>query len=214
MKLYIVRHAESEGNAQKLHQGRNASLTQKGFQQAQVLANRFKTISIDAILSSDLKRARLTAGFIGQVVKKEITLTHLLRELKRPTEIEEKSYDDPHVQLIKQQIVQNHNDQNWHFSDEENFFDLKKRIEEFLTYLTLRKEDNVLLVTHAIVIRMIVSQIIFSKSLTPDEFLHIYKSFKVSNTGITLCQKKESKWSLITWNDYAHLGYLTKPGVE
>lgn len=206
MKLYIVRHAQSEGNLQKLHQGRNTSLTQKGFQQAQDLADRFKKIPIDTILSSDLKRARLTAGFIGQIVKKDITYTHLLRELKRPTEIEEKSHEDPHVLLIKQQIVQNHNDQNWHFSDEENFFDLKKRIEEFLTYLALRKEENILLVTHAIVIRMIVSQIIFSKNLTPDEFQHIYKSFKVSNTGITVCEKNGSNWQLVTWNDHAHLG--------
>jgi len=206
MKLYIVRHAESEGNAQRLHQGRNVSLTQKGFQQAQVLADRFKTIPIDVILSSDLKRARLTAGFIGQVIRKEITYTHLLREIKRPTEIEEKSYEDPHALLIKEQMLQNHNDQKWHFSDEENFYDLKKRIEEFLAYLNLRKEENVLLVTHAIVIRMIISLIIFSKNLTPEEFLHIYESFKVSNTGITVCEKTNSNWKLVTWNDHAHLG--------
>ena len=48
MKLYVVRHGQTEANVNHLFNGRNErDLTEFGIEQANSLANRMKTISID-----------------------------------------------------------------------------------------------------------------------------------------------------------------------
>lgn len=64
-KIYIVRHAEAEGNLYRRIQGVYDSLvTPNGRLQIEALKARFEDVSIDAVYSSDLYRARATAGAI------------------------------------------------------------------------------------------------------------------------------------------------------
>lgn len=61
MKLYIVRHGETDANVQGIVQGwLDNDLNEKGLAQATEAANSFDK-PIDAIFSSDLKRATRTA---------------------------------------------------------------------------------------------------------------------------------------------------------
>ncbi len=52
---------------------------------------------------------------------------------------------------------------------------------------------------------MILAALIFGTDLTPNLFEQIYNFLRVSNTGITICDKKAGEWKLITWNDHTHL---------
>lgn len=64
--LYIVRHAEAEGNIKEFFQGRiDTEISENGRKQLELLAERFKDVKIDAIYSSTLKRARETAEKIN-----------------------------------------------------------------------------------------------------------------------------------------------------
>jgi broad specificity phosphatase PhoE len=63
--LYIVRHGQSEGNVNGDITGLNPPLTQKGVEQAKVLAQLIEPISIDQIISSNLMRAKQTADIIA-----------------------------------------------------------------------------------------------------------------------------------------------------
>ena len=66
MNLYVVRHGQTEANVNHLFNGRNErDLTEFGIEQANSLANRMKTISIDLIFSSPLKRAIHTASILN-----------------------------------------------------------------------------------------------------------------------------------------------------
>ncbi|XLQ11399.1 MAG: histidine phosphatase family protein [cyanobacterium endosymbiont of Epithemia adnata isolate EadnSB Bon19] len=65
-RVIIVRHGQSNYNAQKLIQGRNneSVLTEKGRQDAQKLGDSLSLLPIDAIYCSPLQRAKATAEII------------------------------------------------------------------------------------------------------------------------------------------------------
>ena len=68
MKIYFVRHGETDMNARNMFYGwYDADINEKGIAQAEELRAAFETIHIDAIYSSDLKRAYHTAHMGGNV---------------------------------------------------------------------------------------------------------------------------------------------------
>ena len=74
--VYLIRHGESEGNLHNMFLGHyDLPLTPKGVAQAQVTAEYLKNIKVDAIYSSDLKRAygtaRCTAELLGMPIIKD-----------------------------------------------------------------------------------------------------------------------------------------------
>ena len=61
--LYLIRHAEAEGNLYRIAQGQHDSnLTSRGWRQVKALERRFADIPIDAVYASDLYRTRATAS--------------------------------------------------------------------------------------------------------------------------------------------------------
>jgi broad specificity phosphatase PhoE len=66
MRLLLIRHAESEGNAQGRLQGRKEfPLSGRGIAQAAALAERLSTIPIAAVYASPIRRALDTAEAVG-----------------------------------------------------------------------------------------------------------------------------------------------------
>lgn len=77
--VYLVRHAEAQGNKDKVFQGRtDCNLTEKGYVQLDALSERFKEIKIDKLYSSPLKRTIETAKAVNKyhnlpvIIKNEI----------------------------------------------------------------------------------------------------------------------------------------------
>lgn len=207
MKLYFVRHGESKFNALGIHQHAGVELSTDGIRQAKIVANRFRDITIDIIISSNYIRAQQTTEEIHKVTNKPVFYTDLLKEVKRPTQIEGKKMDDPEVIHLKEVIEKNAALKDWHYSDEENFLDIQKRAYDFLEYLKLFKEENILAVTHTNFLRMIICVMCFHGDLSPDIFHKFQQFFDSTNTGITLLKKSEQgQWKLDTWMDHAHLG--------
>ena len=63
--IYLIRHAEAEGNLYRIAQGQHESnLTDRGKRQVRALERRFADVSIDAVYASDLYRTRATAAAI------------------------------------------------------------------------------------------------------------------------------------------------------
>lgn len=130
MKVYLVRHAQTIGNASRTHQTPNTPLSEIGQQQITRVANRFKTIPIDVIIASPYTRTQQTAQEISNITGKKIITTPLLRVTERPSEIHNKNINDPDVIKIKDEIEKHINEPDWHYSDEENFYDLLERDEK------------------------------------------------------------------------------------
>lgn len=85
--LYLIRHAESEGNAHfEKGLGRlpptelGSKLTEIGVSQAYELARDLELVDFAAIYSSDLQRAHQTAGILALGRSKDIVLLPELRE--------------------------------------------------------------------------------------------------------------------------------------
>lgn len=63
--IYLIRHAEAEGNLYRIAQGQdNSNLTDRGWRQVRALEERFRDVKIDAVYSSDLYRTCATASSI------------------------------------------------------------------------------------------------------------------------------------------------------
>jgi broad specificity phosphatase PhoE len=205
MQVYLVRHGESEGNAQSIHQDARVGLSARGIQQARSLAQRFAAASIDAIVSSPFERALQTATFIGETIHKPVSVSPLLVEIKRPTEIEGRPMEDADVVAIKNRILQNWHDPDWRHSDEETFFDLRARAIEALRFITGQPWDTVLIVTHGQFMRLLVCVMAFGPTVGPDVFTQLQSFLMMSNTGITRCENGPGQWKLITWNERTDL---------
>lgn len=81
-KIYLVRHAEAEGNLYRLVQGHfDGLVTRLGYEQIRALRRRFEGVQIDAVYSSDLFRARTTARAVSEVRGLPIILRRELREV-------------------------------------------------------------------------------------------------------------------------------------
>src|SRR5438477_2725836 len=81
MKLFAVRHGETEWNLERREIGQlDSHLSPRGILQAQRLAKRLSGINFDALYTSDLGRAVQTAEIIGLECHKSVTVDAGLRE--------------------------------------------------------------------------------------------------------------------------------------
>ena len=80
--VYLVRHAEAEGNAQEFFQGSiDTALTEKGMKQLDCLAERFREITLDAVYTSPFSRARITAEAVNRFHGLTLIPDERLREI-------------------------------------------------------------------------------------------------------------------------------------
>ncbi len=78
--IYLIRHAEAEGNLYRIAQGQDDSiLTDRGWRQVKALERRFDGVQIDAVYTSDLYRTRATASAL--YLPRNLT-PHLVRDLR------------------------------------------------------------------------------------------------------------------------------------
>ena len=65
--IYLVRHAEAEGNLFRRAQGQfDGMITSLGYRQVECLRQRFLSIEVEAVYVSDLRRTRITSSAIWQ----------------------------------------------------------------------------------------------------------------------------------------------------
>jgi broad specificity phosphatase PhoE len=204
MKVYFVRHGETPYNRDRIHQTATTPLSDLGMQQARAVAKRFGGIEVDVLLVSDYTRARQTAEAIGVHLHAPVETSELLREKKGPTELEDRPYTDPVSVRIRAELA-SHAGQEWHYSDEENFFDFRDRVSRFVTQLESRSEQRILVVTHEWVIEMVILLLMFGGNVTPDMYRDLNGFMRMTNTGITVCERDSGKWRMVTWNDHSHL---------
>ncbi|MGI6091198.1 MAG: histidine phosphatase family protein [Saccharofermentanales bacterium] len=94
--IYLTRHASTDLNAQKIMQGLiDSELSEAGRREAAFLAADLADMNLDAIYTSDLKRAVDTAEIVAAAQKKEVPVIHdqRLREINSG-EFQGRTYDD------------------------------------------------------------------------------------------------------------------------
>ena len=79
-RIYLIRHAEAEGNLYRIAQGQgNSNLTDRGWRQVEALSKRFMHVPVDAVYASDLYRTCATASAL---YRPKGLLLHRWRQLR------------------------------------------------------------------------------------------------------------------------------------
>jgi broad specificity phosphatase PhoE len=201
MKVYIVRHGSTDSLEKKISQPDNEPLNQKGKDQAKELGKRFAKTQLDLIVSSPHLRAVQTAKEIG----KDIETNPLFAEVRKPKEVIGQSKEDEEIKAILQKIGQMYTiDPSWHYADEENFEDLKKRGLRALEFLKSLNKDNIVVVSHANFIALLAGLMLYGDNYLVDISLKLKNFLRLSNTGICIFAFEDGKWKLQCWNDTSH----------
>lgn len=206
-KIFLVRHGQTKANVYKHGQSPDEPLNEEGRAQASQLAERVVQLNIEAVISSDQQRAKQTTEIIMQKISASVDYTPLLVERRRPSEQLGVQKDDLKFQEIESQIWQ-HYGQDWHYSDEENFFDIKKRALAMVEVILQRPEGRILLVSHGHFMVVLMAAAIFGETLTPDIAHTFIRSFRQRNTGLSILRYLDEldppHFDVLTWNDHSH----------
>ena len=81
-QIYLIRHAEAEGNLyRRMHGQYDSGVTELGFSQIEALGRRFENIHLDAVYASDLCRTQETAAVLCRSKNLPLHLEPRLREV-------------------------------------------------------------------------------------------------------------------------------------
>jgi broad specificity phosphatase PhoE len=211
MRIYIIRHGETENNAGGIRQSREGYLSEEGIQQARALASNLSDITIDSIFTSTYPRAKQTADIISALGKGLLVQeSEYLTEIKLPSEIVGKPTNDKNsLQILK--WVQSRMGGGDRYSDEETFNEYVSRAHKVLEHITKTGFQNVVIVTHHRFIHILVSVILLGGELTPRLFATLRDKMYISNTGITVLESTPDhpSWRLLTLNEHSHLKALS-----
>lgn len=169
--IYVVRHGESQSNVYAhenpdepaSHYGEfGSSLTKKGREQAQLVAQRLKHVHFSAFFSSHLNRAKETAEIIAKNYNQPVVIDRDIRE---------RFFGEPMSHKKKEELEKALNNLNEHekfafkyFSNGESGFDVAKRFKHFLEQIiTTYKGKKILLVSHGYVMRSFLINAKFAK---------------------------------------------------
>ena len=149
MNLYVVRHGETAWNKEGRVQGiTDIPLTEKGISDALKLRDLVKSLNIDVVISSPLKRAIETAKLITDN-KLPINTDDRIKE--RDWGLNEGANINEVDRIDCWDVILNTKVQNI-----ESIQDFMYRVSEFIEDIKVRfKDKNVLVVTHSAVSRVI-----------------------------------------------------------
>lgn len=153
-KIYLIRHAEAEGNLYRRIQGHwDGSITPLGLQQIDALAQRFRREHIDALYCSDLSRARATAEAITRYHDIPAVATPRLTEICMGV-WEGRAWGDVEHEFPEQMRYFNTDPDRWSVPGCEPIRDVQKRMKRAISDLAARHDgQTIALVSHGMAIR-------------------------------------------------------------
>ncbi len=200
-KIYLIRHAEAEGNLyRRVHGWYNSLITENGYRQIAALEDRFRDIQIDAVYSSDLFRTKMTASAVYKPKGLELNIRQSLREIHMGVweDIPWAEFDRmDHVQLSR------FNTNDPYFSGEgcETFDQLRQRVgQAILKIAESHPGETVAVFSHGMAIRNVLA---FFQGI-PVEQTH-EKVPHGDNTSVALLEIDGGKVDVKYFNDNSHL---------
>ncbi|MFA6278568.1 MAG: histidine phosphatase family protein [Candidatus Paceibacterota bacterium] len=206
-RFYFVRHGETILNAKHIRQGEEGGLSESGRDQAERVGVYLADFPITRIIASNYPRAQETAMIINKHLDVPVVYSALFGERRNPREIIGKNRDEPEViRIIDQMDLAYHTD-DYRFSDEENFADLKKRAKKCLTLLSRQVTRNTCVVTHHVFLKILLSYMLHSEQLRAADFAKLAFFNYSDNAGVSVCDfhpwnmfSPTHGWEIVTFN--------------
>lgn len=196
MKLYIIRHAETEYNRKGIIQGSevDSDINDVGESQANSFYEYYKNINFDKIYVSDLKRT-------FQTIRRFTEKGSSYEKLKDFNEIswgvnQGKSDDlEDYARLIDTWLAGNLDNK---FEEGESPNEMSVRLVKGFNKVLDDDHDTVLLCIHGRALRILLSKIIDNDLTKMDKYVH-------SNTGLYILEYKNGKYEILGSNLRDHL---------
>ena len=196
MKLYIIRHAETEYNRKGIIQGSevDSDINDVGESQANSFYDYYKNINFDKIYVSDLKRT-------FQTIRRFTEKGSSYEKLKEFNEIswgvnQGKSDDlEDYARLIDTWLAGNLDNK---FEEGESPNEMSVRLVKGFNKVLDDDHDTVLLCIHGRALRILLSKIIDNDLTKMDKYVH-------SNTGLYILEYKNDKYEILGSNLRDHL---------
>lgn len=198
--IYLIRHAEAEGNLyRRVHGWYDSLITENGYRQIAALEERFRDIHIDAVYSSDLFRTRTTARAIYRSKNLPLRTHPGLRELNLG-EWEDRTFGAVRHSDPRQMDLFNRTDPAWEVEKAENFFRLGDRLYETVGRLAGRHPDqSVAMFSHGMAIRQFLGRV---KNIPSEEWHAMPHG---DNTAVTCLTFDGEKFTIQFEMDNSHL---------
>lgn len=149
MQVYFMRHGQTNYNHLGLcndDPARDVHLTETGKQQAQLMADKFKAINIQRIITSELPRTRETALIINQYHRAPIESHPGINDIRS-------GFDSLPVSDYQQAITAD--PLHTRVNGGESLLDHKERVMAFILWLQQQPESTFLVVAHEETLRVI-----------------------------------------------------------
>lgn len=199
MNIFLIRHG------QKMEDDKNhesLGLTEKGFEQADLLGRRLSKYDIKKIYSSNMKRAVQTSEGLNKYLGVEIITKPELREIHMgDCDTYGWNYLEENYPLFIEEF-RKHNSDLRYPPNGECGDDVWQRVKEVIYEMIETDYENVAVVTHGGVIRSLICGL-----LNIDQSRRFYLGNPPENCSISMIKydKKSKEFFIHSFNDCAHL---------
>ena len=200
-QIYLIRHGETDSNAGRVVQVPSDPLSRRGLVQAARLAERIVGYNIKRLISSDLRRAALTAEHIELSTGVSAEFTEILHE---------RNFGDlrgtPYTELETDPFAADYEPpggESW-----EAFHDRVTKAWDDIQQVA-SMDEPVAVVTHGLVLRSILARHL---GVDLDDALAASTALAIPNTSVTTVERSSGKWRVQAIACTEHLDGLPEDG--
>ncbi len=198
--IWLIRHGEAEGNLyRRIHGWYDGALTEMGFRQLPYLTERFRDIRLDAVYSSDLRRAMATARAVADPRGLLLRVREDLREVAMG-EWEDRTWG--WVEKFRPEEYARLNRDPWTWSVpgcEPGAVTVERMTRALLAIAGKHPGGEVAVVSHGSAIRLLLA------SLLGHTGADIAKVPYCDNTAVARIAAEDGALRLVSYNDDSHL---------
>ncbi len=194
--IYLIRHAEAEGNLfKRIHGQYDSPVTALGQRQIACLERRFAAIPVDAVYASDLRRTCQTAQAICRPKGLPLHREPGLREIGLGV-WEDKPFGEVMLNQLEQMNRFSTGDPNWSAEGGETLRQVCNRVcAAFYRIVAENPDRTVAIVSHGTALRQLLTRLSGEKSYFPEGM----------NTAVSCLEADEGGVRILWYNDAAHL---------
>lgn len=200
LKIYLVRHGQTEFNIQNRMQGRiDSPLTEKGRRDAEALGKYLSDVDFELVIASPSKRAQVTAELICKGRDISVQVEPDIREINMGS-WEGRTKDE----IIKAYPVEGEIFYNkphlYKPLEGDSYYDVQERaVGAVKRFTELYKDGNILIVTHTVVIRAIIA---YFKGYPMES---LWKGPAIEGTSVTLLEAEHGNIKVASLGETPHI---------
>ena len=206
-QIVVARHGETEWNASEIFRGRrDIGLNETGIEQAEMLGNYLIDLRIEAIYSSQLKRALDTARSVAKHHSLNVNVNPGLMDFNYGAweGLTHQAVKDKYRELYTRWLEEPH---LVDIPEGENLGEVRERTKSILDRVVSKYSGLVVLVSHRVVNKVMICSML---GLENSHFWDI----KQDLGGITVFEHESSRYKLIKHNDTSYLNQIQKHTLD